>query len=149
LPYQLKGDLYRDQYKWHAAIEQYQKAIETNPEAYFAYINMGFSYNDLRDYASARTEFLAASVINPSRPETYYYAAEAYIGEGNFEAAIPFYEQALETDDQYFLALLGLGKTYAAKDECSLANPYFRKVLGLNLGNEDATQGLNNCTPTP
>ncbi len=149
LAYQLKGDLYRDQHQWHAAIEQYQKAIESNLEAYSAYINMGFSYNDLRDFAAARAEFLAASAINPSRPEPYYYAAETYIGQGNFDAAIPFYEQALEVDDAYFLALLGLGKTYAAKEECSLAIPYFRKVLILNLGNEDATQGLNNCPQTP
>ena len=148
-PYLLKGDLYRGQGKWVEAIAQYQKAIEINPQSYTVHINMGFSYIELRDYTTARTEFLAASVIDPNRPEPYYYAAESYIGQGNFDAAVPFYEQALEADDQYFLALLGLGKTYAAKDECSLAIPYFRKVLALNLGNEDATQGLNNCTQTP
>lgn len=147
--YQLKGDIYRDQQKWDESIAQYQKAVEMNPEAYTAYINMGFSYTNQRAYNAARNKFQEASSLSPNRPEPYYYSAETYIGEGNFEDAISYYEKALEVDDTYALALMGLGKAYAAMDDCAVAIPYFQDALIYSPGNIDATQGLMNCSLTP
>jgi tetratricopeptide (TPR) repeat protein len=110
---------------------------------------MGLSDTNRRAYNAARIYFQEASRIYPNRPEPYYYSAETYVGEGKFEAAIPFYEKALEVDDTYALAQMGLGKAYAAMDDCAAAIPYFQDALIYSPGNIDATQGLSNCSISP
>lgn len=144
--YQIRADIYAEMQKWDESNTELQKAMELAPDDYVFLIRMGLNFVEKHEYNIARENFHAASMIKPYLPDPYYHSAEAFIGEGKLEEALPLYEKSLELNDNYVQAYIGLGKAYAAKDECNQAISYFEHVLTIEPNNLDVIQGLSNCS---
>jgi tetratricopeptide (TPR) repeat protein len=98
---------------YRQAIEEYQKALEINPNLTFLYITIGHNYrtlalrstipteqNDL--YDNARTSYAKAITINDqlkiSDPSPYTAIAKTYAQQGQFFAAALNAQKAIELD---------------------------------------------------
>ncbi|MDT0090283.1 tetratricopeptide repeat protein [Listeria marthii] len=84
------------------------------------------------DYETARTQALSELKSNPKSAELHYFAAWAHDALGKEDAAIPFYEKALElglpaADRKE--AYIGLGSTYRITGQPEKASSLFQKAL--------------------
>ncbi|MFQ5466289.1 MAG: tetratricopeptide repeat protein [Thermodesulfobacteriota bacterium] len=73
---------------YDAAIEEYEKTIEYNPQSAEAYNNMGFAYFDKGDIDKAIEIQKKALEINPHLPNGYYGLALALEKKGDEKGAI-------------------------------------------------------------
>ncbi|MBC1543463.1 tetratricopeptide repeat protein [Listeria cossartiae] len=84
------------------------------------------------DYETARAQAIAELKNNPESAELHYFAAWAHDALGKEDAAIPFYEKALElglpaADRKE--AYIGLGSTYRITGQPEKASTLFQKAL--------------------
>jgi Tfp pilus assembly protein PilF len=65
------------------AIEIYKKGVELNtPNAGILYLNMGVSYNGLRDFASAKLAFKTGALTDANYPGLHFQLANLYLAQG-------------------------------------------------------------------
>ncbi|ENG8415216.1 tetratricopeptide repeat protein [Listeria monocytogenes] len=84
------------------------------------------------DYETARTQALAELKNNSDNAELHYYAAWAHDALGKEDAAIPFYEKAIQLGlpvDSRKEAYIGLGSTYRITGQPEKASLLFQTVL--------------------
>ncbi|ECB9717700.1 tetratricopeptide repeat protein [Listeria monocytogenes] len=84
------------------------------------------------DYETARTQALAELENNPESAELHYFAAWAHDALGKEDAAIPFYEKALQLGlpaDSRKEAYIGLGSTYRITGQSEKASRLFETAL--------------------
>ncbi|EOW1564195.1 tetratricopeptide repeat protein [Listeria monocytogenes] len=84
------------------------------------------------DYETARKQALAELENNPESAELHYFAAWAHDALGKEDAAIPFYENALQLGlpaDSRKEAYIGLGSTYRITGQPEKASILFETAL--------------------
>ncbi|EAD2804647.1 tetratricopeptide repeat protein [Listeria monocytogenes] len=84
------------------------------------------------DYETARKQALAELENNPESAELHYFAAWAHDALGKEDAAIPFYEKALQLGlpaDSRKEAYIGLGSTYRITGQHEKASRLFETAL--------------------
>lgn len=104
-------DFYKEG-KFEEAIEQFNKAIEINPEISGLYRGLGGAYLELGDYGKAIENFEKALSMNPNNPNTYNGLGEVYYQIGDYDKAIEYFKEAINIDSNYDKAYIGLGLTY-------------------------------------
>ena len=83
------------------AIRAYQKAIELNPRAVGAHINLGTIYYKLRLLEEAETCYRAALSIDPGYGLVHFNLGNVYDESKVWEKARHHYEEAIRLDPQY------------------------------------------------
>ena len=78
LAYNNRGNAYLSLDKYQQAIEDYNKAVELNPEYALAYYNRGNAYLSLDKYQQAIEDFDRAIALNPHYVNTYNNRGIAY-----------------------------------------------------------------------
>ncbi|EDK4069362.1 hypothetical protein GGC09_11615 [Listeria monocytogenes] len=84
------------------------------------------------DYETARKQALTELENNPESAELHYFAAWAHDALGKEDAAIPFYEKALQLGlptDSRKEAYIGLGSTYRITGQPEKASLLFKTAL--------------------
>ncbi|EGH2217203.1 tetratricopeptide repeat protein [Listeria monocytogenes] len=84
------------------------------------------------DYETARKQALAELENNPESAELHYFAAWAHDALGKEDAAIPFYEKALQLGlpaDSRKEAYIGLGSTYRITGQPEKTSRLFETAL--------------------
>ncbi|EAC6872368.1 tetratricopeptide repeat protein [Listeria monocytogenes] len=84
------------------------------------------------DYETARKQALTELENNPESAELHYFAAWAHDALGKEDAAIPFYEKALQLGlptDSRKEAYIGLGSTYRITGQPEKASLLFETAL--------------------
>jgi tetratricopeptide (TPR) repeat protein len=72
-------------------------------------IDLGQIYTRLHNYAEADKVLDRALDVNPYNPAACYHKGNNLLLQEQYEAAMPFFIQAIQADPQYSLALGGLG----------------------------------------
>jgi len=84
-----------------AAIEEFDKALELNPDDPRAHYNRGLAYANLTLYEKALQDYQRAADLAPQDPKARYGLATTYSLLGDAPAAIDFLAQALELAPDY------------------------------------------------
>ncbi len=82
------------------AIEAYQKALELNPEAAGALVNLGTIYYRQRQFADAETYYREALEADPEYPLAQFNIGNLYDELGRIEEAQEHYQLALHLNPQ-------------------------------------------------
>lgn len=91
-----RGNLYIDLYELHKAVEDCEKAIELNPDAYYAYNNMGCALLKLRQIDKAIEPLKHAIAMEPDKDHLpYLNLAECYVIKKEYDKAICAYQEVL------------------------------------------------------
>ncbi len=100
----VKGFLYSQQKNDDKAIEQYEQAVQKNPEYAQAYAELG------KSYVLKAQDFSETASANPNDPK---FAEDAKTLRGFYEKAMPYYEKARQlAPDNVSLWKQGLSSVY-------------------------------------
>jgi tetratricopeptide (TPR) repeat protein len=143
------------QFKLDGAQEQFDKALELDPNNAMAHSGMGMvllnrlqsssmTYARNRDsmLKQAETECRTALNTDPAMPEAHYTLGQVYKEEGNLNAAVNEFQAAVQSDPNYSEAYAGLGMAKLMEGSLSEASSAFHRAIRINSGNSTAHYGM-------
>ncbi|MBE9592380.1 MAG: tetratricopeptide repeat protein, partial [Proteobacteria bacterium] len=142
--YNNRGNAYYELKKQEKAIEDYNKAIELNPEDAMAYNNRGAAYAKLKKQEKAIEAYNKAIELNPEDATAYNNRGTTYYELKKQEKAIEDYNKAIELNPGYAMAYNNRGNAYAKLKKQEKAIEDYNKAIELNP--EDATAYNNRGT---
>jgi tetratricopeptide (TPR) repeat protein len=96
--------------KLDAAISEYTKVLEFDPDMYLAYFNRGKLFMRKGDMHKAREDFNRAIMLEPGVAITYIYRGDICMREGDYTSARKDYSKALEISPANQAAVVRLEK---------------------------------------
>ena len=87
--------------KTNNAIQAYQRAIEMNPEAIGAFINLGTIYYNLGQLEAAESSYLAALSLDPAYGLVHFNLGNVFDERNELPKARHHYEEAVRRDPDY------------------------------------------------
>ena len=118
------------------AIEAYQKALELNPGAAGALVNLGTIYYRQRNFIDAETYYREAIEADPSYPLAQFNIGNLYDELGRIEDAGGHYKMALELNPQYADAHFNLALLCERQGDNLRAVYHWKSYLKLDSGGE-------------
>jgi membrane associated rhomboid family serine protease/Flp pilus assembly protein TadD len=137
------------------AIEEFKRAIASDPASAMAHYNLGVAYGRKENSEQAIDAFKKCLELNPElslRELAYYNLGQGYLRLSRDEEAISAFNQSLQLDSQDPKAHFYLGVAYLRKERYDEAITAFQQALKLkpdlveakiNLGAAYETKGLN------
>ena len=83
------------------AVEAYRKALELNPGAAGALVNLGTIHYRLRQFAEAEQDYVEAIVADPSYALAEFNLGNLYDEQGRLKEAVAHYRRALDLNPSY------------------------------------------------
>ncbi len=99
------GDEFLKNNKFDDAIEQYSKAIQTEPDNTKAYTQRAFSYSQLSKFKEAAEDYDRASVFIPKDEVNFFNSANMYFKLGENQTALERLKKSLELKSSYIEAI--------------------------------------------
>ncbi len=134
------------------AIEDFTKAIETDPKHTVAYSNRGTTYLYKRDFDKAFEDFNKSIELDPANPVSYLNRGTAFMNREeafnrqDIDKAIADFTKATELDPNYYKAYKFRAAAYRKADKQDLAETDERKAIMLALkSNESGQKFENDC----
>ena len=134
------GDAYSDISEQAKSREQYQKAIELDPNWVGGYFSLGTSYMNAepKDFKKAEENFVKVVALKPELSGSHVYLGDAYRAQNDLEKARTSYENALEKDPNDALTYLKRGHVNSYLGSYDEARNDYRKASELNPDNKIA-----------
>jgi tetratricopeptide (TPR) repeat protein len=138
---------------YRQAIEDYDRAIEINPDFLDAHNNRGDAYIGLGNYRQAIEDYNRAIEINPDFVDAYSNRGLSYSKLGQYQLAIEDFNKVISLKPAYADAYYSRGNAYGVLGQYQLAIEDFNKVISLkpaytmaylNRGTAYARLGNNN-----
>ncbi len=127
-----RGNDYYELKEHEKAIEDYNKAIELNPNVSQAYYNRGLAYGELKEYEKAIEDYNNAIELNPNDAHAYNNRGTAYDGLQQHKKAIEDYNKAIELNPNLTLVYNNRGTAYGGLQQHKKAIEDYNKALELN-----------------
>ncbi|HEU5290278.1 MAG TPA: tetratricopeptide repeat protein [Cyclobacteriaceae bacterium] len=134
------GDAYADISDHTKSREQYQKAIELDPNWVGGYFSLGISYLNLepKDFKKAEENFTKVVALKPDFSGSHVYLGDSYRAQNDLEKARASYQTALEKDPNDALTYLKRGHVNSYLGSYDEARSDYRKASELNPDNKIA-----------
>jgi len=118
--------------KTDEAIEAYTKAIELNPNAAGAFVNLGTIYFHKRDWAQSERYYTGAIAADPNYALAHYNLGNLYDERNNSEKAHEHYHIALKLQPQYADAHYNLALLHQGQGDMMRALSHWQTYLKLD-----------------
>jgi serine/threonine protein kinase/Flp pilus assembly protein TadD len=144
------------------AIEEYERALELDPNYGYALNSFAYMHSDIGEYEKSLEYFKRYASVNPKDANPVDSMAELYFRMGRLDEAIEKYKEVLEIKPEFFQTYWRIGYIYALqedykqalewceKDIAAAPTPgsmilgyYWKAIFNYWLGNLD--QSLNDC----
>ena len=135
------GTHYLNLKEYQQALENYDRAIQLNPNEAVAYIFRGVAYYELGNYQQAIKDYDRAIQLDPNRARAYHYRGSAFSSLGNYQQAIKDYDRAIELDPKLAMAYSSRGFSYWELGQIKAAQSDLR--VAARLGFNPAQEFLN------
>lgn len=123
-----------------AAVETFERLVETKPEDPASHSELGQAYADMEDYERAREHFGTALELAPDNPDVRYNLGVILLDAGDTEAGMARIQEALEMRPSFALAHKTLGLAQARNGDYAAALEHLRKYLELAPEAPDAAE---------
>jgi tetratricopeptide (TPR) repeat protein len=114
------------------AIEAYEKAVQLNPGAAGALVNLGTIFYRQRRYAEAERQYLRAIEVDSNYPLAHYNLGNLYDEQGDLTRAEEHYKLALHLNPSYADAYFNLALLAERKGDFLSAVRYWKAYLKLD-----------------
>jgi len=128
--------------QYGAAIGEWKKALEINPEDAKAHNNLGHALAEQGELDEAITNWQKALEVNPNYAEAHNNLGVALIRRGRFDEAIAHFQKILETNGDYAEVHDNLGRALDQKGKLGKAIAEWQKALELNPKYAEAHNNL-------
>jgi tetratricopeptide (TPR) repeat protein len=132
------GAYYAQKGELEAAITEYNRALEINPDYAEARNNLGIVFFRKGDLEQAIAQFGKALETMPDDAEIRYNLGNALAKKGQLNEAVEQYRKAVQINPDYEIALNTLGHALAMKGDVDEAIAQFRKALEIAPGHAEA-----------
>ncbi len=121
-----------DKHQYQAAIPEWKKALEMDPDDAKAHINLGTALAETGQADAALVHFQRAIDLNPVYASAYSAMASLLVRTGKPGDAVPYYEKSvqLKPDDAKLLDSLGAALAYAGRPGEAIVE--YRKALQID-----------------
>ena len=134
-----RGNLYIDLYELEKAVEDCKKAIELDPEAYYAYNNLGCALLKLRKTKEAIEPLEKVIAMDPDRDHLpYLNLAECYTLEEEYGKAVQMYREVLRLRPQATHFFRDIAKVYIKAKQYDKAIKMYEQMM-MNVRQEEGT----------
>ncbi|MFN6481410.1 MULTISPECIES: tetratricopeptide repeat protein [unclassified Nostoc] len=116
---------------YEGAIEDFNQAIELDPQNALAYNRRGDAYYRLGDYEQAQADSSQAILLNPQDANAYFDRGFAFSELGKYKEAIADYTQAIKLNSKDAYAYYGRGLARAQSKDNKGAIEDFSKAIAL------------------
>lgn len=130
--YNFRGMVYADLQDYPAALADYTRAIELDPQYAEAYYNRGVTHAKLNDYAAARADYTNAIELDPQYAEAYNNRGTTYANQEDYSAALADFTKATEIDSKNVNAWYNCGVTQARQNEYKQAIESYDRALAID-----------------
>lgn len=136
--YLSRGNVYRTEGQYGAAIKDFDKCIALNPRYVKAYIGRGNAYNDEGRNDEAMRDFNQAIKLKPELADAYNGRGSVYGYKGQYDAAIKDFDRAIELAPELAEAYFNRGNAYSAKGEVDAAFRDYDRAIALRADYAEA-----------
>lgn len=143
--YVMRGNYYRESSQFEKSLNEYNKAIELNPNIWEAYSYRGWVYMwDLSKYDKALEDFYKAASLHRGSglPMLLSLIGLAYGHAGFLEKAEYYIEEKFKLDGDEDSYLTSLGNLVSAANDHKAAQEFFEKVYSRDSTNIEILQEL-------
>ncbi len=123
------------------ALENYNQAIQRNPNDAQAHNNRGSVYSEQENYAAALADFNQAIKLNPNYVNAYSNRGVVYGKQGNYAAALADLNQAIKLNPNYANAYYNRGNVYYKQGNYDAALADYNQAI---QSNPNDAQAYNN-----
>lgn len=134
------ADSYYNMGEWSTATSHFERFLREYPDHEFAgaaRYSLGWSYFNMQDYDKAvepLIEFLdnyepPPIALFPYDVDTKLRIADAYYAQGEYDEAIPYYEEAIGAESGGDYALFQIGNSYHRDEQAFEAVSTFRRLI--------------------
>ena len=125
------GDEFSKKLNFKDAIDQYNKAIELDPDFDKAYIQRAMAYSNQGDYENAAKDFDRALVFDEKDAELYFFSGEAHHKKGSNIAALEKLNRAIDLKGNFLAAYQVRSVVYLQLEQYDKALEDCKKCLRL------------------
>ena len=129
--YVARGNTYIDQTHPFPGIEDYGRAIASDPNYALAYCERGHAFALTNEFDKALNDFNKAIALNPNHAKTYYYRGKAYSDKNNINMAIVDYTQAEKLNASFIGMYNEWGVLYFDRHEWDNAIAKYSRAIKL------------------
>jgi len=94
--------------RYDEALQKFQKAVELSPKDYKGYLQKGVTYRNLKMYKEASESLEKANKLLPGSADIIYETGRVAEAQGQIDAAIDIYKEALSYDPLFKDAVTAL-----------------------------------------
>lgn len=118
-----------DQFKFDAAIQEFNSILAQNDKIIPAWVNLGISHFYGQDYDKALAAFEKALTLDPSEIHSHFVSGLIYINRDQVEKAIDSFTRVIEQDSEDVSANYYLGRLLMRNRDYEEALKYFENVI--------------------
>jgi len=128
------GIFYFNKEKYDMAIDHYKKCMELKPDFASVRNNIGLAYLKKGDYDTAISFFkgLADNYVYATPHYPLFNLGQAYYYKKDYKTAEKYFQEALEMEPQYVIAVHWLGRTQLELGKTSEAIKSLNKAVSIN-----------------
>ncbi len=127
-----KGDAYKKARRWVEAADEYQKALEKNPDDVVTRASLAECLAMAGEVDIAEAQFKKALEMDPNDPRVLFRMGNTYRELKRLDEAIKAYRQALNADPRNVQIRNNLGVVLMEKGDFAKAAAEFKKVLEID-----------------
>lgn len=117
--------------RYHEAIQQFHKVLETEPTNYSAYEGLARAQFNLKRISGAEATYRRALSIRPNYWAPYNGLGAMYFKIGQYGKAVEMFSRAIDLDPTNCLAYYNLGGVYLALDKPAEAEKMLKKSIAI------------------
>ncbi len=102
---------------YHQAINEFNRAIELDPNYGHAYNILAFTYLGMGEYEKAIDSFKKYATLSPGDANPFDSMGELYLRMGKLDKAMVKYKEAIDVKHDYFYAYRTIAYIYALREE--------------------------------
>jgi tetratricopeptide (TPR) repeat protein len=121
---------------YEKAVEEYQAALQEEPDNVSVLTNLGVAYYNMDRWDDAVAQYEAALKIAPNDADIHSNLGAAYVRKKELDKALTEYERAIELQPDLAQAHYGLGVVYMQQNMNDEAIGAFEKFLELDTGDD-------------